>query len=320
MTPDPLTLEIRAEGDRQIVLERRFEAGPSKVYAAFTDPKKIRRWLSTPEWPMRTCMNEAREEGAIRYEWFNAEAPEKTMGMTGRYLRVDPPRFVEPREVFDEDWTGGEVQVRTEFLEDGTGTLLRMTMRYSTQEARDAVLKTGMARGMDLNFYGLDEVLSGRDRLMTPDPERDLVLQRILDASPSRVWAAWTQPELIAQWFAPAPWSVARATVEPFAGGAFSVVMQSPEGEAMAGEPGCVLMALPNRLFAWTDGLGPGFQPKSDSFFTAFVRLRPHHRGTRYQILVRHADADGRARHEAMGFHQGWGKAADQLATLLGER
>ena len=38
--------------------------------------------------------------------------------------------------------------------------------------------------------------------------------------------------------------------------------------------------------------------------------------GTQYDALVLHRDAAGRDRHLAMGFHEGWGQAADQLDEL----
>ena len=37
----------------------------------------------------------------------------------------------------------------------------------------------------------------------TPDPALDLVLERTIPVPPERVWDAWTQPELLMQWFTP---------------------------------------------------------------------------------------------------------------------
>ena len=39
-----------------------------------------------------------------------------------------------------------------------------------------------------------------------PDPNLDLILERVVDVSPELVWAAWTKPEHIKKWFTPIPW------------------------------------------------------------------------------------------------------------------
>lgn len=47
-----------------------------------------------------------------------------------------------------------------------------------------------------------------------PDPELDLVLERTLPVAPDRVWAAWTDPALLVQWFTPAPWKTVSADLD----------------------------------------------------------------------------------------------------------
>ena len=66
---------------------------------------------------------------------------------------------------------------------------------------------------------------------MTTKDDRELVLDRLLDAPRRYVWRCWTEPELITRWFAPAPWTTPRAEVDLRPGGASRVVMASPEGD-----------------------------------------------------------------------------------------
>lgn len=158
----------------------------------------------------------------------------------------------------------------------------------------------------------------------TPDPKLDLVLERILDVPPDRVFAGWTQPALLTQWFTPKPWETIAAEVELRPGGKFMTVMRSPEGQEFP-NTGCVLEVVPDRKFAWTAALLPGFRPhkKQEMATVPFVMsaeiwLEPHgDGGTRYVATAIHADEEGRQQHEAMGFHAGWGAALDQLVALI---
>lgn len=148
------------------------------------------------------------------------------------------------------------------------------------------------------------------------NPELDLVLQRTLPVPPRLVWAAWTEPRLLTQWFTPAPWRTTEAEVDLRPGGIFRTVMEGPNGERMD-NAGCWLEAVPQRRLAFTDALGPGFRPKGSGFMTAILIFEETQGGTRYTATVLHKDGADKAKHEAMGFFQGWGTATDQLVALM---
>jgi uncharacterized protein YndB with AHSA1/START domain len=148
--------------------------------------------------------------------------------------------------------------------------------------------------------------------LLTPDPELDLVLERVIDVPRELVWAAWTKPEHLCKWFTPAPWTVSDCQIDLRPGGIFRTVMRSPEGKEHA-NVGCYLEVVPNERLVWTDALLPGYRPSESPFFTASLTLQPVGKGTRYAALVIHRDEAGKKRHEEMGFHMGWSTALDQL-------
>lgn len=151
----------------------------------------------------------------------------------------------------------------------------------------------------------------------SPDPSRDLVLERVVDVPPALVWAAWTQPEHLKRWFTPAPYSTPECEIDLRPGGLFRTVMRSPEGEEFD-NVGCYLEVVENERLVFTSVLGPGFRPTGDTDlpFTAVISMEPAGEGTRYTALAMHGDAETAKRHDEMGFQEGWSAALDQLVAL----
>lgn len=155
--------------------------------------------------------------------------------------------------------------------------------------------------------------------LFTPDPELDLVLDRVVDVPRALVWEAWTRPEHLKVWFAPRPWSIADVEIDLRPGGRCHTVMRSPDG-TLYPNTGCYLEVVPQERLVFTDALGPGFRPTAEPFMTAMVQLKDEGGGTRYTATAIHRDAETRKRHEDMGFHAGWGQVLDQLVEHMRSR
>lgn len=148
-------------------------------------------------------------------------------------------------------------------------------------------------------------------------PEFELVLERILDASPARVYRAWIEPELLKRWFVPKPWSLASVDQDLRPGGRANFVMRDPDGRDYPNE-GVFLEIVPNRRIVTTDAFTEGWIPSGKPFMAAHTSFEDAPGGkTRYVARAMHWSAESKAEHEKMGFHEGWGAAADQLAALL---
>jgi len=157
MTSAPLKFETR--GEREIVFTRSFDAPRHLVWEAHTKPEYVRRWLLGPSgWTMPVCEIDLRVGGRYRYVWRHADGRE--MGMGGVFREVIRPGRIVTTELFDEDWTGGETVVTQVLTEHAAKTTLNMTVLYSSREAREAALKTGMTGGMEAGYARLDGLLA----------------------------------------------------------------------------------------------------------------------------------------------------------------
>lgn len=145
--------------------------------------------------------------------------------------------------------------------------------------------------------------------------DRELVLSRLIDAPREKVYRAWTEPDLLVKWFAPKPWTTARAELDVRPGGANLIVMRSPDGDEYP-NPGIYLEVVPNQRLVTTDAYTAAWQPSEKPFMTLILTLEDEGGKTRYTATVRHWTAADREQHEKMGFHEGWGQCADQLEQV----
>ena len=154
---------------------------------------------------------------------------------------------------------------------------------------------------------------------MKLDPQRDLEITRLIRAPRSAVWKAWTTPEQFEQWWIPAPALCRVAAMDLRPGGALTTEM-SEEGKPFGPHlDACYLEIEPESRLVFTNILTGGWRPADDPFLamTAIVTLDETEAGTQYRAVVKHKSSEARDRHAELGFHDGWGTVAEQLARLV---
>ena len=151
-------LRIETEGDRFVVVTRRFAAPPEAVYRAHTEPELIQRWLLGPDgWSMPVCVCDARPGGKIRYEWTNGKGG--GFHLTGEFVELTPhSRIVHVERMHMPD-PCPDNHVVTTFAKDGAGTLMTMRMTLPDATVRAAMLASGMEHGMEASYVRLETMI-----------------------------------------------------------------------------------------------------------------------------------------------------------------
>lgn len=145
---------------------------------------------------------------------------------------------------------------------------------------------------------------------------RALVLERILKAPREKIWRCWTEGKLLKQWYCPKPWGVSHAELDVRPGGRNFVIMQGPDGQQVP-VAGVYLDVVPGRRLVFTDAFEQAWIPSGKAFMVGDITLDDTPEGhTKYTARALHWNAADREAHEKMGFHEGWGIAADQLESL----
>jgi uncharacterized protein YndB with AHSA1/START domain len=151
-----LPAQVTTPTDREIRIERTFNAPRERVWRAMTDPELVAQW-----WGRGNKLVVERMEVNKGGHWrFVEHGPDGVHGFEGRYREVTPPE----RLVYTFEWDGmpAYVVIETVVLEDvGDGrTRVVNTSLFHTTEERDGMLSSGMEQGLDQSYAALDRLLA----------------------------------------------------------------------------------------------------------------------------------------------------------------
>jgi uncharacterized protein YndB with AHSA1/START domain len=149
---------ITTPTDREIHIERVFDAPRDRVFAVYTDPALIPEWWGPRGTTAIVDRMDVRPGGSWRFVMRDEDGSETAF--RGTYREISPPE----RIVQTFEWEGmpGHVSVETATFEDlGDRTKVTTTSLFHTPEERDGMLQSGMERGLNETYSRLDEVLAG---------------------------------------------------------------------------------------------------------------------------------------------------------------
>ena len=118
-----------------LTIKRRFNAPPEKVFQAWTDPEKVKRWMGPGEVKVLAANGDLRSGG--RYRWLMRTPDNEEHDVSGVYREVIPNKKL----VFTWAWKTTperESLVTVTFKQDGSGTIMTLTHeQFFDEDARD---------------------------------------------------------------------------------------------------------------------------------------------------------------------------------------
>jgi uncharacterized protein YndB with AHSA1/START domain len=150
--------QITAEpGMPLIVITREFDAPRDLVFRAFADPELLVQWLGPRDLTMTVDRYDVRDGGRWRY--LHADAQGNAFGFHGVFHGDPSPDAIV--QTFEFEGVPGHVKLDTTTLEQrGGATLVRTVSAFTSAADRDAMIASGMERGVRDSDERLEELLA----------------------------------------------------------------------------------------------------------------------------------------------------------------
>jgi uncharacterized protein YndB with AHSA1/START domain len=152
---------------------------------------------------------------------------------------------------------------------------------------------------------------------------QDLVITRIIEAPPSRVFKAWTEPERMKRWWGPKGFTTPYAKMDPRPGGAYLSCMRSPEGKDYW-STGVYQEVTPPERIVFTDSFADEqgnvvpathYGMSQDFPLEMLVTVTFEEFNGKTKLTLRHEGIPSGEDYE--GARQGWNESLEKLAEIM---
>lgn len=157
--PNKHHLQVSTPKDTEIHMSRVFDAPRELLFAAWTQPEHLKRWMSTDGMILSTCEVDLRVGG--KWRWVMEDEEDNDYASHGEYREIVPPE----RLVYTDGFEGmpdAPTALITIVFEDIGNKQSRVTSisAYESKAERDAILKMGVEEGVSQTYQRLDTLLA----------------------------------------------------------------------------------------------------------------------------------------------------------------
>lgn len=211
----------------ELVITQHVPAPPREVYAAWLTPEGMSRW-----WWVAIGDTTYAVDGRVGGDYLVRSAG-AGMGVRGTFTRLEEPSLIELTWTWLEGETPGpEEHVRVELGDQDGGTLVTVTHRVADPDGvesyrqgweyvlgnlarlpHEGELPTGVPAEPDAE--------PGTETGASADLQPAITLTQLVPASRAETFAAWLEPERLAQWWWPGQGTTFE--IDPQRGGAFAI-------------------------------------------------------------------------------------------------
>lgn len=306
--------------EHELVITRVFDAPRELVFDAWTEAEHLKHWQGAPRgFTVTSEESDIRPGGGFRICMRSPEGVDHWL--RGSYREIVRPE----RLVFSHAWLDAAGKPTQETLVTVTsverGKKTEMTLRqsgFTSDEARD-----GHRMGWTSAFDVLSEYLGKQDaqafnrsesRAALPR-ESEVTITRIFDAPREVVFKAWTDPKQLAKWFGPKGFTNPVCEVDARVGGAWHVVMRSPNGTEHPCGGVYREVVAPERLVFTNIATDKDGNPILDGLTT--VIFAEHGGKTKLTLQTRATAVVEYATEHLKGMEAGWTQTLERLAEEL---
>lgn len=305
----------------EIISTRVFPVPREQLFEAFVNPASLIQWWGPHGFTNTFEEFDPRPGGHWRFTMHGPDGSDYPN--VSRFNEIDRPS----RLVFEHLEPMHHYRMIMEFAEEHGGTRLTWWMRFDTEEEVSKIGRFIVAANEE-NFDRLQTVLA---HLPAEDKsDHYFSITRLLPVSRERVWKAWTDPQILTQWWGPHGFINSVCELDPQTGGGYTLTMRSLEGtdypitgtyqEVIEPEKIVATMDCTGHPVKWHDLIKPdraADETNPAGIMQMSVLLADHGGRTLLTVRIRFQTSILCERFMQVGIRDGWSESLDSLAALL---